>query len=496
MPDPVSAKQFLDQHAAAFTERESVYQFLRDSYEGGRRYIDTNLFQHSPRETAADFTRRRQQAVYPNFVRPVLKTYRDHVFKRSEGVARSVDDDAYLEWSADVDRAGSDANLFWGRVGMREMLYGWMGVLVDMPSAPEIGREMTQADVGDLGMTPYLVAVPPSQIVDWSLDDWGNLNWVHLQSKRVIDEELFTTRRDETVHELWTRTEWYRVDERGNTLDEGTHGCGVVPFVIARFEDSEVHELIGTSFMEDFCMMGRALMNSLSLRADFLAKNSMQILAIQLSALSADDSGNTEEVIVRNLLEYPGSPGETVHPPQFIGPNTSGAEWMFRHVEDLREHMYFTAMLQSAEAKAGQADAESGISKIIDFEQTNSALASFADSLESAEIAATRLWFAWQGRDWDEAWEIDYPDTFNIQAVSSKLAEAIMVRDLYGDASPTLLARYLESLSGELVEDLEEQDVSTIASELDENLHNLTEEVVVRGRMAREQQMPTEETII
>ena len=487
---------WIKQRAGAYAERESVYQFLAAAYEGGKKFRDGNLFRHSPRETQADFDRRKKQAVYPNFVRSVLKTYRDHVFKRGEAISRDIDDDAFLVFHEDVDRAGHDISGFWSRVGVREILYGWMGVLVDMPQAPDLGREMTRSDVLGLGMSPYYVQVTPSNIVDWSLDSFGRLNWVHLLTTDVRDDDPFAERAEVPVHQLWTRDYWARYDKEGATIAEGEHGLGEVPLVIVRFEESEIHEFIGTSFMEDFAELGRAIMNSESVRGDFLAGNAMQILTVQLSLMSGDAGGDTAERVIRNLIEYdPGESGVSTHPPQFIGPDVSGAQWMFKHVEALREQMYFMAMLQDSEAQVGQTAAESGIAKVIDFEQTSAALSSFADGLEQAETEAARLWFAWQDREWDEEWSIDYPDTFNVRSLENELALALQVREVYGDASPTFVAEYLRTLATRINEDLPEDLRGVIEDELVSRLASLSDGAVLPGRLANAA-FPSDEEVV
>ena len=476
----MGVKDFIDQRNDAFTDREGDYGFLRDAYEGGRVFIEGNLSRHTPRETKADFDRRKAQAVYPNYVRPVLKTYRDHVFKRGEAIRRDVEHDGFNAFLTNVDRGETPANVFWSQVGMREMLYGWMGVLVDMPPLPELERELTVTDTE--GTLPYFVAVAPSQIVDWSTDAFGALNWVHLMGEREDDADPMEQREKQEVHRLWTREGWAVYDEEGNLIAEGEHHLGEVPFVFVRYEPSEVWPMIGSSFMDDFSRMGKAIMNSMSLRHDFLAKNSMQLLTLQLTPLS-DDGGGEEEIVIRNLLEIP---IDATMAPQFIGPDVSGAEFMFRHADDLREQMFYIAMLQSPERPQAAEAGESGIAKMIDFEQTNAALTSFADSLEEAETHAARLWFLWQGIEWNPDWEIDYPDQFNIRSLADDLLMTLQVRDSFGDASPTFVAEWLKIIAQRLIEQLPEEVRMTVEDELDENLQNLTQDAMLGGRTQRE----------
>ena len=168
-----TTKEAVDRRADVWRERQPIYEFLTHAYEGGEAYRKTNLFRFSPRETEADYKRRIAQAVYPNLVRPTLSIYRDHVFKRGEAVRRDVDDAAWQAFSEDCDLGGHDLNAFWSDVAVKELLYGWMGVLVDEPALPQLDRPLTQADVNAGVTRPYLVAVRPCDIADWSLDEYG-----------------------------------------------------------------------------------------------------------------------------------------------------------------------------------------------------------------------------------------------------------------------------------------------------------------------------------
>lgn len=469
--------EFLARRAAAYIDRKPIYEFLRDSLEGGRRWVDRYVFRQSPRETQADFDRRKQQAVYPNLVASVLSIYRDHVFKRGEGIRRDIPVEAYVEWVRDVDRGGRDANEFWGSVGVREMLYGWCGVLVDMPSLPEIGRPVTRADQPTLGLTPYLVAVTPLEVADWSVGADGRLNWVHLIATACDDAAPYTRRTERLIHTIYHRGGWERWDDRGNQIAGGEYDLeGDVPFVVVRYNRSDVYDWIGRSFMEDFAMLNRALANSISLRHDFLAKNALQILTLQMQAMVDDDQ--PAEAVIRNLLEYAGD-----RPPQFIGPDVAGAEWMFAHAQDLLLWMRLLAQLQDIDITTV---AQSGVAKMIDFERTNAALTAFADSLEAAELEATRLWFRWQGIDWDDQWIIDYPDTFAVRALTDEIAIALQVRDLYGTLSPTVVATHLGEVADRLIEDVTPEQRERIDAELIENAGNAVEESVFGGRVRRE----------
>ncbi len=442
------------------------YDFMRQAYEGGWDYIRDNIFRHGPRETHADYVRRLERAVYPNYCRPVIRTYRNHVFRFGDRIGRNIGDDAYQRWArSSVDRRGSDANHFWSCVATLELLYGWAGVLVDMPKPSDGVR--SAADQQSPDQMPYFILVAPTAIVDWGMDEFGALEWIRIEEASHGAADPFATRGDRTRYRVWTRSEWMLLDGDGDVLDGGEHSLGVVPFVPVRFEESVQYELAGVSFMSDFARINRMIANSVSLRDGFLAKNMLQILTMQVNfmAEAGNDTDVSQSLQDGSMLEYP----PDAKAPSFIAPDVAGVEWALAHAEELRWELYRIATQKDIRSE-GQMRGQSGLSKMLDFEEQNAALALFADGLERAETQATKLWFAWRGVPWDDTWKVDYPDNFQIRSLEADLALALQVREAYGDASPTFVSRYLRQLGGRLVDDLGERERRVFAEELDRNL--------------------------
>jgi hypothetical protein len=204
--------------------------------------------------------------------------------------------------------------------------------------------------------------------------------------------------------------------------------------------------------------------NSISLRDRFLADSALQILTIQIHYMneSGGEASNPQILKMGSVLEY----GEGVgHPPTFIGPDASVAEHMMAHVEQLIREMYRLATLSERQGIA-QGDRQSGTAKQMDFEDTNAALAAFADALEIAETKATKFWFRWLGRSWDSSWVIDYPDRFNVQALHEEIRAALDVQRLYESAAPSFVAAYLRRLSTRLLDDATVEQMAQFEEDL------------------------------
>jgi len=151
--------------------------------------------------------------------------------------------------------------------------------------------------------------------------------------------------------------------------------------------------------------------------------------------------------------------------------------------------MYRIATQKDVRAESS-VSAESGLSKMVEFEEQNAVLASLADGMQVAEQEATNLWFAWQGIEPTEDKVVDYPDNFNLRSLAEDMAVAVNVRDVYGTASPTFLATYLFDLARRITDDLDAATAETVFSELMDNLQNQQEQVNALGREVQEAGSP------
>jgi hypothetical protein len=452
---------------------------------GGPAFLAKNLFRHEPRETEADYKRRLQRAVYPNYVRPVIRTYRDHIFRHEDGIERPEGSAQYMKWLLNVDRRGTEANRFWGGILSRQLLYGWTAILVDSPKLrPEV---QTLADQEELGELPYLVHVSPRQIVDWSLDESGAFNWARIEEKASRGTGPMEEPTDYLRWRIWTREEWMVVTEEGDIEAQGTHDLGRVPLVVTRFEapeeDDHSNELAGVGFMTDFARINRMIANKTSEVDSFLSKNMLQILTVSISYMAQMGEDSDQEIALGDgsMLQYP-TDGQA---PQFIAPDVSGATQAFEHITMLRWELFRIATQKDIRAQAG-VTGESGISKMVDFEEQNAVLSALADSMQVAEQSVTDLWFAWQGQETAEGEEIDYPDNYNLRSLIEDMEIATQVSTLYGQSSPTFMTEYLVGLARKITDDVDDALMRTIREEIETNLANRVAEESTLGRIARE----------
>jgi hypothetical protein len=445
-------KEMIDNPHWVNTKYKGYWDFLLQSYEGGIDYtsamitqqpnvglwdslfsvyvngkkLDTtsvsgNLFMH-PRERTQDYQRRLNMSYYYNFCAPILDIYSNHLFKNPvieefeeiEGTLEEVGDD--------IDRTGQSISEFRKELSNMAQLYGHIFVVIDSPNIPT-EEVVTLQDQINKRAFPYLTMHIPQNIINWSLDEYGNPHWVLIREvyDGNKDAAAFDPKKRFIVqYRLWTRDYWFLYDSGYTLINEGIHGLGVVPIVCAFDKKSKkVRNFLGVSTLADIAFIARDIYNSCSELKQILRDQTFSFLAI-----NGDASEYSElEIGVGKGLLYP--EGRDV--PQYISPPSSNAEVYFEHIDRQVAKIFQLAKLDSGGVSGRVAnpqviaDQQSGISKAWDFNQTNSALSDKAGNLEDAEMKIWNIFAAIMGQDFTGT--ITYPNEFSIASLMDDLTE-------------------------------------------------------------------------
>lgn len=121
------------------------------------------------------------------------------------------DHEPIAPWIEDCDRSGMHLDRFLRDIVMKDSAaFGVSFVLVD--SNATVG-ERTRADDIALGIRPYLVHVPATNLIGWRFDDAGQLIMARIKEKKAIPDGEFGDRLVEQVRVLEpTRTRVFQRD--------------------------------------------------------------------------------------------------------------------------------------------------------------------------------------------------------------------------------------------------------------------------------------------
>ena len=417
----------IDYTSAMITQQPNsgLWDYLFSIYVNGKKIDSTsntgNLFMH-PRERSQDYQRRLNMSYYYNFCAPILDIYSNHLFKNPvieefeelEGTLEEVGDD--------IDRTGSSIAEFRKELSNMCQLYGHMFVIVDSPNIPTENIVTLQDQINERAF-PYLTMHAPQNILNWSLDEYGNPYWVLVRETYDGNKDVATfdpRKRHVIQYRLWTREMWALYDDSYVQIADGIHGLGVVPIVCAFDKKSKkVRNFLGVSTLADIAFIARDIYNSCSELKQILRDQTFAFLAINGSA---NEYSELEIGIGKGLL-YP----EGRQVPQYISPPSSNAQTYFEHIDRQVSKIFQLAKLDSGGVSGkvanaqGIADQQSGVSKAWDFNQTNSALSDKAGNLEDAEMKIWKVFAACMGQDFTGT--VTYPNEFSISSLMDDLSE-------------------------------------------------------------------------
>lgn len=451
MPNDI-IKSMVEKPHPIYRQNRAYWDFLLQSYEGGFQYANAmitgkndtsdyrslmryyvngveqsiqtmssgNLFAH-PKEKNEDYQRRLEMSYYYNFCAPIIDIYKNHLFKDTVMVDwKNIEADLEPRME-DIDNKGSSIEEFRRELAEYIQLYGHSYVVIDQPKAD---REIiTRQDQIDEGLFPYLTIYSPQQVINWSLDRFGNPYWVLLyeEGDSNIDPEQYDPKKQERPNcyfRLWTRTDWYLYDADYERVEEGFHGLGFVPITCAYDKRSKkVKNFYGISSVADIAFIARDVYNSCSELRQILRDQTFAFLALQGTA---SEYSELTLGICKGLL-YP----EGRNAPEYVSPPADNAQMYFNHIDRQVAKIYQLAKLEGGSAKFEGQDAveQSGVSKAWDFNETNSALSDKALNLEDAELRIWQQYAIIVGQNKFEG-SVQYPNEFSVSSLMEDLNEA------------------------------------------------------------------------
>lgn len=417
------------------------WKFYKSTYDGGRQWFEKNIFKYV-KEGREEFDERMARAYRFNHTREVVDLVNKYIFKAEVG--RKEDAESYVEnfWN-NATLQKRDIGHFMQITSALSSIYGRVWIVVDSTSSE---KPLTKADEKTANHRTYCYTVAPTDVLDVSFQDDGELNWIKIRESVRDDSDPFSYSGEiqEKVR-IWTRTHWYlfrtrQVGSSGTTLassnpadnyeleDSGEHGLGIVPVTYLDHSETE-NPYSSTALIADIAYLDRAVANYLSNLDAIIQDQTFSQLVIPADALafSEDEEDNIAEKLIefgtKRIFLYS---GEAQSKPDFIAPDPKQAGVILSMVNKIIGEIYHSVGMAGERTKQDNAagiDNSSGVAKAYDFERMNAMLASKASSLEFCENRIIRLVKAWNGDldNFDDVEEyVTYSRDFDVRNLSNE----------------------------------------------------------------------------
>lgn len=433
-------KELVQRRHPQFEDHLAHWAFLEATYDGGREWFKENIFRYI-KEGDSEFKDRVERAYRFNHTREVVDLINKYLFKQN--IVRNEEDapESVKKFWKRSTRNGMGISDFSRQISKKTSIYGRVAIVVDRTTAE--GEIVSKADEKAANLQTYAYIVPPEQVLDYSYDEQGALNWILLlEQVRDDADPLSSSGKVGVRYRLWTKDYWLLIEEKGKgrtktweITDSGAHDLGEVPVVLADHIVSD-DLYVSPAMIDDIAYLDRAVANYLSNIDAIIQDQTFSQLAMPSQGVSPGDDAydKMKEMGTKRIFLYDG--GEAANKPFYLSPDVKQAQVIITTIKTIINEIYHTVGLAGERTKQDNAlgiDNSSGVAKAYDFERVNALLAAKADSLEMTENKIVRLVCLWNGENMpDEEKElVTYPNNFDTRGLYDEfdLAARLMLVD-------------------------------------------------------------------
>jgi hypothetical protein len=426
---------------------DEQWQYLLESYVGGKEYKEAGHLTRYVLETDAEYSARLRTTPLENHCASVISVYNSFLFRQEPD--RDFDNNGMtfeLEmFLRDADFDGRSLNMFMKDVATWASVFGHAWIIV---SKPNVGA-VTVADEQAQGSRPYVSLLTPLAMLDWqySRQPSGKVELTYIRYLEETTGEL-TTVKEWTMSEIRTSTINVRTDQMVEEIVE-VNGLGKIPAVCA-YNGRSIIRGFGVSDITDIADAQKFIYNATSEVEQTIRMDSHPSLVKTPETQAGIGAGS--------LIHMPENldPGLKPYLLEFGGASVDSIYKAIQHSIDSIDKMANTGAVRATESRT-----MSGVAMETEFQLLNARLSEKADNLELAEEQMFQFWFEYMGQQW--MGEIEYPGSFNIRDTGSEIQQLATAKNTATD--PIVIRKIDEHIlewMGEEKELLAYQDINPI----------------------------------
>lgn len=436
--DQKRLRNLIERRQPEYAEQVDHWDFLEDTYEGGREWFKQNIFRYL-KEGDQEYADRLTRAYRFNHSREVVDLLNKYLFKQN--IQRNNDDapESVKRFWDKATRNGMGIKDFARQISKKASIYGRIGIVIDNTAGD--AKVISKADEVKSGIRTYGYIVSPEQLLDYAFDEEGELEWVMIQECVRDDQDpLTSTGSEEERYRLWTKKGWqlYKEVKEGRRkvvklIAEGLHNLGKVPVILADNIITD-EEYCAPSLIGDIAYLDRAVANYLSNLDAIIQDQTFSQLAMPAQNVLPGEDNYTKltEMGTKRVFLYDGEGGAA---PFYLSPDPKQAQMILSTINKIISEIYHTVGLAGERTKQDNAvgiDNSSGVAKAYDFERVNALLAAKADSLEVVENKIVAMVALWHGDEKKVTSNlVSYPDDFDTRGLYDEfdIAARLMLID-------------------------------------------------------------------
>ena len=437
-------------------EHIGKYELLDNAYRASGGFETGEYLIPHPSELVTKYKRRQQLSYFLNYVRPVVDSLVNPVFKTEP--VREGGSSTYHVFEKDVDGNNTTLTHFMKKAAIRAKLHGVEFIVVDMERVED--NIITKKDIMDRRLYPYLYLVSPSQLDNWYMDKLGRLVSITYHVDNNIVQSDGTIKK---VTEQWTWTNDLCIKQVEDKEERFENPIGVIPIIPVYGTRNDSKDLVPQSDIYSIARANFALYNACS---ELRERNRNQGFSILTYPLAEDDDFDANEdnpisVGTADTLIYKNG-GQS---PEFITPPPDSSNMISNEIKMIIEEIYRMAKLRMLSNEKSQYNV-SGTARKWENLQLFQSISEFAQELKDAEEKIAFVFGKYMGEDNSEV-TIVYNNEFGIPDPSATLANA--VTSLQMDVSPLFNEEVKKLVIRAVLDGVDDNTINLVLKDLDNN---------------------------
>jgi hypothetical protein len=451
--------QNINREHPEYAARKAMWRQYQDLYAGGERLRQnaSDYLVRRHKEPNEVYRERLGRVFYENYIGSIIDWYAATLMRREPMMLFEGDDEGaksfYVALAQDCDLKGTNLAEFFRRQFAEMLVYGCSYTVVDFPRAS--GPALSRAEEDASGRSrAYLVDYSPEEVINWSYDQAGGLDWVVIRTSCLQQSKVEDSRWEKETRWVYYDRENFQVYRKAgessgmSLIDEGRHGLaglGKVPVFPMRVTD------------------GLWLMNKAALlQLEHFNKSNALSWALTMGLFATP--------VVYSDREWNQIVGESYYiqlgkDDRFGWTEPDGKVYQIAadNLVRLKDEIYRVCYLMS-QAGAGPDWRQSGLSKQRDFSITNEVLKAYGDAVK--ETMQQVLGAIAGARQDSISIAVSGLDEFDIEDFSNELDDAKKLLEL-GIGSETLKKQVFKKLAFKYLCDARQEVKNRVAEEIE-----------------------------
>jgi len=439
-----------------------AWRQYQDMYTGGEEF-KANAERYLVRRNKEPFDVYRERLLrvfYENYVGSIIDWYTATLFRREPLLTFDGPDERgkkfFGKFIEDCDLRGSNFNEFFRRRFVDALIYGTSYILVDFPKwMPAANR--AEEDAKGYSRA-YLTGFCPEELINWSVDEHGNYEWVVLKTSGIRKAAVEDHDWSKVTRWAYYDREEYRFYERVEQIGKASE---VILTASGRHGLAKQNRvpLFDLKVTEGLWLMNRA--GSLQLE-HFNKSNSLSwALTMGLYTMPVIYSDKDWQQIMGESYYVQLGPNDKFG---WTEPQGRVFEIAADNLSRLQEEIYRVCYLTQAGGTLSAANTQSGLSKQRDFAITHEVLRAYGDAVKDSMKRVLRGISA--AREDNLSVGVSGMDEFDIGDFATELEDAQHLLGL-GINSPTLQKQVFKKLALKYLCDVRQDIKDQIAREID-----------------------------